>query len=382
MLNRVEMIIKSKLGSNRSELYKELMLSQFVNFLDNEYDKYHKEALLEILDKIYWIDSIKVLEFIIKYINDNSLVLDFGLVKLVRTNLSSSSTNIYVDMLHGGMVLGDQLIDLSNENLNRSFQDYLIVDDFSGTGTKIIDTIDKFESKFINKKCHIIVYGIMESALENINTYLNNKKNTYIIKYCDILLRYDKIIKNALYINYINDRCKTTQNKKYEFGLQDTGSLVSLSGISPNNNVSLIWRSDLVNTSNNKWYRLLDRNLSIEIIIRKQKQLLSKHFVDINYFYMNNFKFRTLINYDEFYFLLTMYNSLNTLSQIKDSDYFRTNSEFDSILSNLNDKKVISINKGYLQFVNKNIKNELKNIMNIITNKDDFKNKNIYLIGI
>jgi hypothetical protein len=97
---------------------------------------------------------------------------------------------------------------------------------------------------------------------------------------------------------------------------------------------------------------------------------------------MNNFKFRTLINYDEFYFLLTMYNSLNTLSQIKDSDYFRTNSEFDSILSNLNDKKVISINKGYLQFVNKNIKNELKNIMNIITNKDDFKNKNIYLIGI
>src|SRR5690606_6533548 len=117
--------------------------------------------------------------------------------------------------------------------------------------------------KHLEIEIDIIVYSIMDNALENFKKFLSdNNIAKYKIKYNSITKRYDqKLEYNS--IQYVNDM-KTNLKDKQKYGYKNTGSLIAIDGISPNNNLAIIYH-DQLEVNNKKWYPLLNRDYRVHI---------------------------------------------------------------------------------------------------------------------
>lgn len=375
LLIEVEKIAEEKINKKYQKEYKALIIENYVKFLDNEKEIADKERLLKILENVKWYSNANIDEFFSKTITEilNNTIGDlFCISKNKRT---SSCYSIITNLLMQGKLEENNLIIYDKKTKTLEYKNIvenstiLIIDDYSGSGESIINIAKAIENKYSNNKVLILCYVWQKKAIKIIKRmkkFFDKKlNNDYEIIEEGIVLEdsyKEKFDKDNATMNYIKDICECCKQTNVKYGYRRTGAMLTFNGISPNNNISMLWNNN-IEYNNSRWFPVFNREYSLELLVRKKNEYLIKNKTEIFELYQESF-LKEDITYEEFTVLIILFNTYSIRKEyIKEALGFDTLEEITEIIEKFVSCGIITYSiENILQFIDKRVINEMRRI--------------------
>lgn len=375
LLIEVEKIAEEKINKKYQKEYKALIIENYVKFLDNEKEIADKERLLKILENVKWYSNANIDEFFSKTITEilNNTIGDlFCISKNKRT---SSCYSIITNLLMQGKLEENNLIIYDKKTKTLEYKNIvenstiLIIDDYSGSGESIINIAKAIENKYSNNKVLILCYVWQKKAIKIIKRmkkFFDKKlNNDYEIIEEGIVLEdsyKEKFDKDNATMNYIKDICECCKQTNVKYGYRKIGAMLTFNGISPNNNISMLWNNN-IEYNNSRWFPVFNREYSLELLVRKKNEYLIKNKTEIFELYQESF-LKEDITYEEFTVLIILFNTYSIRKEyIKEALGFDTLEEITEIIEKFVSCGIITYSiENILQFIDKRVINEMRRI--------------------
>lgn len=372
LISEIEKIAEEILDKKYQKENKDIIVENYIKFLNNEREFSKKEKLLKVLKNVKWYSNHNTDIYFFNIITEilNETIGDIFFI--CKNKRSSSCYSIVINLLREGKLEEDNIIDYDSENNSIDYKQLeedaiiLIMDDYCGSGDSIIGIIKAIEKNYSNKKVLISVYVWQIKAIKRIKEYLSNElNNNYEIIEKGIILESsykEKFDTDMDSITYIQSICSNCQQKKLKYGYRKAGAMVTFDGVSPNSNISMLWH-DNINYNNRKWIPVFNREYSLEALRRKKNEYLRKNKNEVLNFYNNSF-LRTKITYDEFIVLIILFNTYSIrINYIKESLGYDSIEEITEIIEKFVNYDIITYStENILQFVDKEVINEMRKI--------------------
>lgn len=353
------------------EKYKrEVLKNIFVRFLQNATNEKEKNYIINIIKNISWYWDYIIYEYFI-----NEFVEEFDeksiLINHIGDRDSSSAKKLYAYLANG--IITDNDI-LKVEELNKitdKVKKIFVIDDFIGSGSSIIKAIKKIENHRIsNVDIYVKCYVCCATGEENIKRFESKNNNKIFLKYERLEKSYLNKGLDSELIQYINSICSRCYDVDYAFGYRQCGTMISINGVSPNNNLSLLYRDDIEN-----WNKLLDRDINLLVLNKKRSEIIKENVKEISTFYYSE-KLNNLVTLKEFQLLILLYNCFGMDTELlKKYNFFATIKEYEGVLAKLKEKGILN-NDFFVEINDKNILQILKKFEKYIELKF-IKKKNI-----
>lgn len=359
---------------------KEVLKSMFMKYILNAKNVKEQELIINIIKNISWYWDVVIDEYIsdtiVELFDEESIVInhlgyDFKKKEICVEKVSSSPSKIYASLAKDGCIDDASIIKLVDIKDLDNIKTIFLVDDFIGSGSQIINVLEYLEEKGIKEKnIYIVAYVCHEFGKDNINEFTKKSNNNISLKYKILESNYKNKLFDKDLKQYIDSICVRCGNPSFKFGFKECGSMISMNGISPNNNLSLLWSDDIKN-----WNKLLDRNINITILANKKNNYINKHKSIIYDFYYND-EIKKVLEYEEFYLLVLTYNCYGMdIESLMNFNYFATidmceqkiqklqddNFLAKSIFLEIIDSRILSTLKRLDKKINREITNSLKN---------------------
>ena len=230
---------------------KELLYNLLNKVLLNEQTKVNKNKLLDVIEEVNCYKDLEINDYINATITHIISTEDREKYMILKEKISSSNHTIISKVLKDGLLEESNIIKYSKDN-GIEFKEIkensviLIADDYVGSGKTIIDILKEIENNYNNQNVKIIAYIWQEKAINKINEYINEteRNNNYEIHIDeDIIIeksykeRYEE---DSSIFKYIKETCNTCRDKRCKFGYNRTGAMITINGLSPNNNISML----------------------------------------------------------------------------------------------------------------------------------------------
>ena len=371
----VEKIAEERINKRYQKAYKSLVVENYLKFLDNEKKLIDKERLLKILKNVKWYSNDNTDIFFSNAITEilNSTVGDLYFIS--KNKKTSSCYSIVTNLLMQGKLEEKNVIIYDKMTKNLKYNEIvkgstiLIMDDYSGSGETIINIAKAIENEFSNNKVLILCYIWQEKAIKIVNRmkkYLSKKlNNNYEIIEEGIIMEdsyKEKFKEDSDSISYIKSICEDCKQSNIKYGYRRTGAMLTFNGISPNNNISLLWNNNIMH-NNYRWFPVFDREYSLELLRRKKNEYLIKNKNEIFEFYKESFlKYR--MTYDEFKVLIMLFNTYSIRKEyLKEALGFDTIEEVTEIIEKFVKCGIITYSiENILQFIDRKVINEMRKI--------------------
>lgn len=371
----VEKIAEERINKRYQKAYKSLVVENYLKFLDNEKKLTDKERLLKILKNVKWYSNDNTDIFFSNAITEilNSTVGDLYFIS--KNKKTSSCYSIVTNLLMQGKLEEKNVIIYDKKTKSLKYNEIvkgstiLIMDDYSGSGETIINIAKAIENEFSNNKVFILCYIWQEKAIKIVNRmkkYLSKKlNNNYEIIEEGIIMEdsyKEKFKDDSDSIRYIKSICEDCKQTNIKYGYRRTGAMLTFNGISPNNNISLLWNNNIMH-NNYRWFPVFDREYSLELLRRKKNEYLIKNKNEIFEFYKESFlKYR--MTYDEFKVLIMLFNTYSIRKEyLKEALGFDTIEEVTEIIEKFVKCGIIAYSiENILQFIDRRVINEMRKI--------------------
>lgn len=370
LINQIEIITDKIIDKKYQKKYKDVIIQNYVKFLDNERKFTNKEKLLKVLKKVKWYSNHNTDIFfsnIVTEILDETIGNVFFICKNKR---NSSCYSIIINLMREGKVEEDNIIVYDKKSkclkVKKVEEDstILVMDDYIGSGDTIINIIKAIDEKYSNKKVVILGYVWQETAIKRIKVCIKEEhKNFYNIIEKGIVLENsykEKFKRDVDSIKYINNICDKCKDKDYKYGYMETGAMLAFDGISPNNNISMLWRNDI---NYNNWIPVFNREYSLEYLRKKKNEYLIKNKKEILEIY-NNSNLKRIISFNEFKVLIILFNTYSIrMEYIKELLGFDNIKEVSNIIEKFEKHGIISYSTdNILEFIDTKVINEMKKV--------------------
>jgi len=303
-VKEAEEIAEKNLIEGKEITKKKVLTQRILKFICNEKNLDNKVKLLNFVKQISWYWSCQMNEFIKAQIEKLTTGNDLFIIKEVKA--SSSSCQIISNLANSG-VMDDKNIRTINEITVESSESnkIFVVDDYIGSGNTILEKIvPKIEEIFEGKEIFIISFVCHKKGYDLIKEKTKNLSNFYYIINGVIEHDYKSKLANDEIVSYIDKICGSCSNKKFSFGYNDIGAMMVLNELSPNNNLSLIWRDDIC-YNGGAWIPLIDRNINLCILEKRKLDNIDKNRAKISRVFSD---IKEIIEYEDFILLILVYN--------------------------------------------------------------------------
>lgn len=372
---KIDEIVK-KLRVNKFSLEeKEILYNIIQKVLLNEHTKKNKNMLLNVIEKVNCYKDAEIIEFInasvqkiIKNSSENKYII-------IKERISSSNHSMVSNLIKYGFIESENILILTEEDSIIKFKEIkeikensiiLIVDDYVGSGKTVIDILKLLEKDYKNQYVKIVSYIWQEKAIQKVNKYINEdiRNNRYEIYNENIIIENaysEKCKEEPILLEYIRNTCCTCAIKRLKYGYNKTGAMITINGLSPNNNISMLWRDDL--GDNQTWLPPFNRDINMLSMEKKKEKIIKESYVNmINYY--NDFYFKDIYNFDEFKMLLLLFNSycinINQITKLLGVD---TNEDAEMIIAKFKQYGIIKYEvDNILEFIDKNVIKQFKKI--------------------
>lgn len=375
LLIEVEKIAEEIINKKYQKEYKNFIVENYIKFLDNEKKLIDKESLLKILKNVKWYSNGNTDVFFSTAIMEILNETIGNLYCISKDKKTSSCYSIVINLLMKGKLEEKNIIlynkkkkELEKKEIEEN-STILIMDDYSGSGETIINMVRAIENEYSNKKVLILCYVWQEKAIRIIKRMkrLFSKKlnNNYEIIEKGIILedsykeKFNTDIDSITYIKSICDNC-TQSDVKY--GYRRTGAMLTFDGVSPNNNISMLWNNNIEH-NNSRWFPIFNREYSLELLMKKKNEYLIEHKNEIFKFYKGSF-LKNNMTYDEFKVLIILFNTYSVRKEyIKKAIGFDTIEEVTEVIEKFVNCGIITYSiENIIQFIDKKVINEMKKI--------------------
>ena len=351
-----------------NKLDEELFANRLYEFAKN--DEENSLTILNIVAKLKWIKNKEINDYFIKYMRKNysqtSLLVDFA------GKAKSSSTGL-ISLISGENLCYDNQIikieDITPKEIE-TFDKIYFIDDYIGSGETIINAIGQVWDSIKNKDVYVIAYASQKNGMQNINIKYPNVNiisNTILNKYNE---EYNK---NE--VNYIERICNCCPNKRYSFGYNSVGAYIVINKVAPNSDISMLWYPS-IKYKQKRWMNLLDRQVSIEILSKKNNELIKNNSMLIREIY-NQLSNKYEISLEEFEFLIYSYGCYYTKNQLINDGYFDNEEEFDKFAEGIIKKEYITVKNGYIIISNNLLYEDIKKSIEYIYKQNNKDKKNV-----
>lgn len=362
IIKNVEEIAEKILDNSKEKDKKEILVNKIMKYLSNARDEKEQYYILDLVRKVSWYSNA----IIYKFINEQLLLFNISSSAFIKfksnDSYSSSSNSIYLNLCSTGEILANQIVDIDKITNGLKTDTIIIIDDFIGSGGTIKKVLDKLESlQIVNSNINIITYICHKVGRELIENYKSGNNNKINFNYCiedDSFFNknYDKELSN-----YVLKICDSCIDANYKFGFKECGTLIGINGVSPNNNLSLLWNNNIAN-----WNPLLDRDINILVLTKRKQEYLKQNRIGIFSFYKSSEKLNKIITFFEFEMLVLVYNcygiDIKSLNKFGICDSINILNE---IVKTLIAKKIIKIENAIIEIIDSNILEELKSFENL-----------------
>lgn len=372
LIEEVEQIAEKFIDKKYQEPYKKIIVENYMKFLDNERTVSDKEKLLKILKNVTWYSNHNTDVFFSNIITEILDEIIGDIFFICKDKKNSSCYNIVLNLEREGKLERKNII--TYNKITKTLQDkkikekstILIVDDYAGSGNTIIDMINAIEEKYVNMNVHILIYVWQEAGIERIKEHLKSDfNNNYEIIEKGIVLENsyeEKFNEDNDSIEYIKNICDNCKSDDFRYGYMETGSMLTFNGISPNNNISMLWRSD-INYNECKWSPVFNREYSLEYLRKKKNEYLINNKRGILKIY-NNSDLKSKVTFEQFKVLIILFNTYSVrLEHIKDLLGFDNIEEVQNIIENFVNCGIISYSiDNILEFIDTEVIKEMKRV--------------------
>ena len=358
-----------------SEVEKECFESRLLKYIKNDSNKCNQEKILEIVSNIKWFDSKEINDFIVKnikrIIDEDTAIIQF------KPKLTSSS-NVMISFISSqGLCMDSQIISLNDvkNSLGSKYSQIVFIDDYIGSGDTIISAIKDVEGSLKDKKVVIISYICQTTALSRFDELKGVNYDIIAKHYLESFREYLDLAEKE----YAEDICELCPDLNLKFGWGNTGSMISINHLSPNNNISMLWCSN-IKYNGRKWLPLLNRELSFEMWNAKNKRMINKSTMLLKKQYSEWFQnryFRYNLSYNEFEFLVYTYSCYLTPEELIQNGYFSDESEFYSFIENMVNNDLIELKNNYIIISNESLYCDISRVDKLIYRNNNSFKKNI-----
>lgn len=308
--------IVEKLRINKYSKDEEDIIFNLINkILLNERTKIGKKNLLNVIEKVSCYKDADINEYINAVIEQ--IINSYSQRKYIvcKGDIGSSNHSIVSNLIKNGYIEKERVIKYSKKNIEYKEMEenniILIVDDYIGSGKSIIDILKAIELKYKDQNIKIISYIWQEKAMKKIDEYIKEtvKNNKYEIYYEDSIIEntyLEKFDNDSKLLNYIKCTCNTCLNKDYKFGYKNTGAMLTINGLSPNNNISMLWRYDL--GDDKTWIPPFCRDINVITLQKKKDRIIKGTYIDLQSYY-KDFIYKDSFSFEEFKMMLLLFNS-------------------------------------------------------------------------
>lgn len=356
---------------------KEFLYNLLNKVLLNEQTKVNKNKLLDVIEEVNCYKDLEINDYINATITHIISTEDREKYMILKEKISSSNHTIISKVLKDGLLEESNIIKYSKDN-GIEFKEIkensviLIADDYVGSGKTIIDILKEIENNYNNQNVKIIAYIWQEKAINKINEYINEteRNNNYEIHIDeDIIIeksykeRYEE---DSSIFKYIKETCNTCRDKRCKFGYNRTGAMITINGLSPNNNISMLWRDDLGNEKT--WIPPFNRDISAITMQIKKEKIIKESYFGMRKFY-DSFFYKDILSFDEFKMLLLLFNSYYIkIEQIKDLLGLDTNDDTENIIEKFKKCGIIEYEAdNIIKFIDKEVIEQFKRINQLIS---------------
>ena len=374
---RINKLVKKLRVNKYCDEEKELLYNLLQKVLLNEQTKVNKNNLLDVIEQVNCYKDLEINDYInatITHIIKTEIREKYIILK---EKISSSNHTIISKVLKDGLLEECNIIKYSKDNgieLKEVKEDsvILIVDDYVGSGKTIIDILKELENCYNNQNVKIISYIWQEKAIKKINEYINEKErnNNYEIHIDENSIieksykeRYEE---NSRILKYIKDTCNTCRDKRCRFGYNRTGAMLTINGLSPNNNISMLWRDDL--GDERTWIPPFNRDISAITMQIKKEKIIKESYSNMRKFY-ESFSYKDTLSFDEFKMLLLLFNSYYIkIEQIKDLLGLDTYEDTEHIIEKFKKCGIIEYEvDNIIKFIDEKVIRQFKKINQLIS---------------
>ena len=375
LIIEVKKIAEERINKEYQKAYKSLVIENYIKFLDNEKKIKGKERLLRILKNVKWYSNYNTDIFFANAITDILNKTVGNIYCICKDKQTSSCYSIVTTLLMQGKLERNHIIiyDKNKKELKyKSIEEnsiILIMDDYSGSGETIINMAKAIEKEYSNNKVLILCYVWQEKAIKivnRMNRQLSKKlKNNYEVIEEGIIIEdsyKEKFKEDSDSINYIKDVCEDCKQSNIKYGYRRTGAMLTFNGISPNNNISMLWNNNIMHNKY-RWVPVFDREYSLELLRRKKNEYLIKNRNEIFEFYKGSF-LKDIMTYEEFKVLIMLFNTYSIRKEyLKEALGFDTIEEVTEIIEKFVNCGIITYSiENILQFIDRRVINEMKKI--------------------
>lgn len=340
-------------AKGKKELYENMIYS----FVTNKSGKSRRE-LLEITKKIDWYTNDESQRFIIEKFIENVSTNDYLLLKFKDGEESSSNKFINIILSEGffesvNLLKLETFIDFNDGSVLLD-KTVIIIDDFIGTGNTIFKAIRKFSEQ---QKFFVIAHTITKQAIarfrlrkEQINLFYHSKA---------VLSSYKEKINNRHQLNIIEQICSAVKNPVFKYGFGALGLMVTYEGISPNNNLPMLWYNEY-NEPYENWVPLFDRTKNSQLmnqiknsIFNNPQRLITefKKFKDVD------------LSVNEFRVLLALRLKIHTPKELFTFLNFDTFNDLKRLVEKLQMRKIIFLFENDYHII-ESINNRISEVIN------------------
>ena len=144
--------------------------------------------------------------------------------------------------------------------------------------------------------------------------------------------------------------------------------MLSINGVSPNNNISMLWKNNIVYKGMN-WTELLNRDLCWEILDIKKSKIIKKEIILENEYKKNSYICEKL-TWEEFKLILYLFNNYSiNIEYLRKIMGYDTQQEIEEKIKKFEELGIIKIlNSIIIEFCDKEIIKELKKIDKMLDN--------------
>lgn len=387
---KVDEVVEKLIINKRSKEEKEILYNLMRKVLLNEKTKSNKNNLLTVIENVNCYKD----EDIISYINLNvqNIIEEYSQNKYVilKENVGSSNHSLISNLIKYGYIEEENFIKYYEEEYEQ--EDHktkeikkdkrkileikeleensviLIIDDYIGSGQTIINILKEIEKNYKKQTVKIIAYIWQENAKTRINDFLaeSEKNNTYEILDENSILEKtyaEKYEEDSTILKYIVKTCDTCQKTSWKFGYKNTGAMITINGLAPNNDISMLWRTDL--GEDNNWIPPFSRNINMLVMQKKKEKIIKEPYPNLKNYY-KEFCYNDKFNFDEFKMLLLLFNSYCIrIKQITRLLGLDTDSDTEQIIEKFKASGIIKYEAdNILEFVDKNVIKQFKKINN------------------
>ena len=374
---RINKLVKKLRVNKYCDEEKELLYNLLQKVLLNEQTKVNKNNLLDVIEQVNCYKDLEINDYINATITHIIKTEIREKYMILKEKISSSNHTIISKVLKDGLLEECNIIKYSKDNgieLKAVKEDsvILIVDDYVGSGKTIIDILKELENCYNNQNVKIISYIWQEKAINKINEYINEKErnNNYEIhidKNSIIEKSYkERYEENSRILKYIKDTCNTCRDKRCRFGYNRTGAMLTINGLSPNNNISMLWRADL--GDERTWIPPFNRDISAITMQIKKEKIIKESYSNMRKFY-ESFSYKDTLSFDEFKMLLLLFNSYYIkIEQIKDLLGLDTYEDTEHIIEKFKKCGIIEYEvDNIIKFIDEKVIRQFKKINQLIS---------------